>query len=277
MGAATATPAAAVGMARSRDGTNIAFSRVGQGPALIIVDGAMCYRAFGPSRPLAQALQDRFTVYTYDRRGRGESGNTLPYAAAREIEDLAALMAEAGGSACLCGISSGAALALEAANTLPGVTRLALFEAPFIVDRTREPMTLDYWRQIEQASSREETRGDAIALFMKAVGVPGFMLVIMKLMPMWKGMRAVAPTLPYDGAFVKQYQQGQPLPRDRWTSVKVPILVLDGGKSPTWMRNAMKSLASVLPGARLQTLEGQTHMVKASVMAPVLIDFFTEV
>jgi pimeloyl-ACP methyl ester carboxylesterase len=275
MPAATAAPST-VGLVRSKDGTNIAFSRLGQGPALIIVDGAMCYRAFGPSGPLAKALQDRFTVYTYDRRGRGESGNTLPYALNREIEDIAALVQEAGGSAYLCGISSGAALALEAANTLPGVTKLALFEAPFIVDKTREPMTLDYWRQIEVASSREETRGEAIALFMKAVGVPGFMIVIMKLMPMWKGMKAVAPTLPYDGACVKQYQQGQPLPRDRWTSVKAQTLVLDGGKSPAWMRNAMKSLASILPGARYGTLAGQTHMVKAQVMAPELIDFFTE-
>ena len=273
---AMAAAPSTVGMVRSKDGTNIAYSRIGQGPALIIVDGAMCYRAFGPSRPLAQALQDRFTVYVYDRRGRGESGNTLPYAANREVEDLAALVQEAGGSAYICGISSGAALALEVANTVPGVTKLALFEAPFIVDRTREPMTIDYWRQIEQAASREETRGDAIALFMKAVGVPGFMLVIMKLMPMWKGMKAVAPTLPYDGAFVKHYQQGQPLPKDRWTGVKASVLVLDGGKSPSWMRNAMKSLASILPGSQYRTLDGQTHMVKAPVMAPVLIDFFTE-
>ena len=256
---------------RSKDGTTIAYDRAGQGPALILVDGAMCYRAFGPSGPLARALAPHFTVYSYDRRGRGESGNTTPWAVEREVEDLEALVKEAGGSVFLYGISSGAALALEAANRLSGITRLALFEAPFIVDDSRAPMTLD-WRRIDQAVA-EDRRSDALGIFMRAVGMPSFMIPIMRLLPMWSKLKAVAPTLPYDGALVRDFEKGTPLPAGRWSRVTMPTLVLDGGKSPEWMRNAMKSLSQVLPDARYQTLPGQTHMVKPAAHAPVVAAF----
>ena len=126
----------------SKDGTPIAFERSGSGPALILVDGALCYRAFGPMPQLAALLARDFTVYTYDRRGRGESGLTAPFAVEREVEDIAALLEEAGGAACVYGISSGAALALEAANRSPGIRKLALYEAPFIVDGSRPPSRL---------------------------------------------------------------------------------------------------------------------------------------
>ena len=255
----------------SRDGTSIAFDRVGIGPALILVDGALCYRGMGPSGDLARALASDFTVYSYDRRGRGASGDTSPYAVEREIEDLAAILAEAGGSAALYGASSGAALVLEAATQLEGITSIVLFEAPFVVDDSRPPIT-ETWAEIQAAVAAGE-RGRAVKLFLRSVGVPSFVLGIMRLLPVWRRLESVAHTLPYDGAYVRENQRGKPLPRDRWASVTVPALVLDGGKSPTWMRKAMAALASVLPHAEHRTLPNQTHIIKAAVHAPVIREF----
>ncbi|HEV8174641.1 MAG TPA: alpha/beta hydrolase, partial [Actinoplanes sp.] len=139
----------------SADGTTIAYETLGSGPALILVDGAMCYRDFGPARGLAKALADSYTVYIYDRRGRGGSGNTLPWSPAREVDDLAALLAAAGGSAYLFGCSSGAVLAADAANVLPGFTKLALYEPPFIVDDTREPREPSFVPDTEAMIARD--------------------------------------------------------------------------------------------------------------------------
>src|SRR5271165_875630 len=147
----------------SKDGTPIAFDKIGQGPALILVDGALCYRASGPNGPLAAMLAPHFTVYTYDRRGRGDSGNTLPYAVEREVEDIDALIQEAGGSAFVYGISSGAALALEAANRGLAVKKLALYEAPFVVDSSRSPLPDDLVAQANRLIAANR-RGDAVKL-----------------------------------------------------------------------------------------------------------------
>jgi pimeloyl-ACP methyl ester carboxylesterase len=258
----------------SGDGTPIAFDRRGDGPPVILVDGALCHRGMGPSTPLAELLAPRFTVFTYDRRGRGDSGDTAPYAVEREVEDIAALVKQAGGTAFLYGVSSGAALALEAANRLPGIGKLVLYEAPFIVDGTRAPISKDYWARIGESVAAGR-RGDAAQLFLKAVGVPAVFLALMRLMPVWSKLKAIAHTLPYDGALVQDCQKGQPLPAGRWASVTMPTLVMDGGKSPAWMRNATRSLASVLPNAQYRTLEGQTHMVKPEVHAPVLESFYS--
>jgi pimeloyl-ACP methyl ester carboxylesterase len=257
----------------SKDGTPIAFERSGSGPALILVDGALCYRAFGPMPQLAPLLARHFTVYTYDRRGRGESGDTPPYAVEREIEDIAALVEEAGGSAYVYGVSSGAALALEAANRIGGIAKLALYEAPFIVDATRPPVSADYWAQIT-ASIAAERRADALKLFMKLVGMPGFLIALMRVMPAWSKLKAVAHTLAYDGAIIQDNQRGEPLPAGRWSSVTIPTLAVAGGKSPAWMRNAMLAVAEALPYAKHSTLAGQTHMVKPKVLAPMLVEFF---
>src|SRR5260370_27506492 len=154
----------------SKDGTPIAFDRTGRGPAIILVDGALCYRASGPSGPVAALLAEKFTVFTYDRRGRGDSGNTPPYAVEREVEDIEALMNEAGGSAFVYGISSGAALALEAANHGLAIKKLALYEAPFIVDDSRPPIPKDYLVQLNDLISANR-RGDAVKLLMQMVGV----------------------------------------------------------------------------------------------------------
>lgn len=257
----------------SKDGTVIAFSRVGQGPALILVDGALCYRQFGPSQGLAASLAPHFTVLTYDRRGRGESGDTQPYAVEREVEDLAALLEAAGGAAFVFGQSSGAALAIEAANRLPGITKLALYEAPFAVDETGKPVTPAFLAHLKELVAQER-RTKAVKLFMKQVGVPGFMTAIMPLMPMWSKLKAVAHTLPYDISSIVNYATGKPLPPTLGASIKVPILVMDGGKSPTSMRHAMQALAQTLPNAAYRTLPGQTHMVKAEALAPALERFF---
>jgi pimeloyl-ACP methyl ester carboxylesterase len=257
----------------SKDGTRIAFDKAGQGPAVIFVDGALCYRASGPSGAVASLLKERFTVFTYDRRGRGGSGNTLPYAIDREIEDIAALLDAAGGRAMLCGVSSGAVLALEAASRLSGVTRLALYEAPFIVDDTHAPLAPDFLTRLEHAVA-ENRRSDAVRMFLRLVGLPAFGVALMRLMPVWKTLTAVAHTLPYDITIVEPNQQGRPLTSARWSGATMPALAIDGGKSPAYMRHGMKALAAVLPQATYRTLPGQTHMVNAKVVVPVLEEFF---
>jgi pimeloyl-ACP methyl ester carboxylesterase len=165
-------------------------------------------------------------------------------------------------------------LALEAANRLPGIRKLALYEAPFIVDGTRAPISKDYWARIGESVAAGR-RGKAVQLFLKAVGVPAIFVALMRVMPVWPKLKAIAHTLPYDGALVQDNQRGQPLPAGRWASATIPTLVMDGGKSPAWIRNAARSLAGVLPNARYRTLEGQTHMVKAEAHAPVLEEFYS--
>ena len=257
----------------SKDGTAIAVERTGRGPALVFVDGAMCYRASGPSQPMATALAEHFTVFTYDRRGRGDSIYSGPYDVQREVDDLDAVIKEAGGEALVLGVSSGAALALEAANRGVPITRLALYEAPFIVDDTRPAVSDEFLRQLNAAVSAGR-RGDAVKMFMKLVGVPSIFIMLMRVMPAWPKLTAIAHTLPDDLAIVGPYQTGRPLPATRWSGATMPTLVMDGGKSPQWMRNATRALAGVLPNATYRTLDGQTHMVRPKALAPPLVEFF---
>ena len=258
----------------SADGTRIAYEAVGSGPALIVVDGAMCYRDFGPARGLAAELADQYTVYLYDRRGRGDSGNTLPWAPEREVEDLTALLAATGGTAYLLGCSSGAVLAADAANQVPGFTKLALYEPPFIVDDTHEPRPATFVSDTEALIAADDRSG-ALKKFMRHVGMPGLMVTIMAFAPPWKKLKTVAPTLPYDLHILGDTGRGVPLDAGRWKNVTVPALVMDGGKSPQYMRNAAKALSEALPTARYRTLPGQTHMVKAAALAPTVKDFLT--
>jgi pimeloyl-ACP methyl ester carboxylesterase len=259
--------------ARSTDGTAIAYETRGEGPPLILVDGALCYREMGPSRALAKVLSEHFTVITYDRRGRGESADTTPYSGEREIEDLAALIAAAGGSAYICGFSSGAVLALDAAAHGLPITALALYEPPFIVDDSRPPAAGDYLEQLNTllASNR---RGDAVRLFMQQVGMPAPLVSLMRFMPAWGKLKRVAHTLPYDGEIMDDTQLGRPLPAARWPGTKVKTLVIVGGKSPAFFHNGTTMLTNLLPNAEHRVLDGQTHMVKAKALAPVLIDYF---
>lgn len=258
----------------SADGTKIAYERTGDGPPLIIVDGALCYRDSGPGRPMAAELAGDFTVFVYDRRGRGESGESAEIAMEREVEDLEALAKEAGGSPVMYGSSSGAMLALEAANHGIGVTKLAMYEPPVIVDDSREPIAEDFLARIATMVAAGRN-GDVVKAFMRSVEVPAFGIAVMRLLPVWSKLKAVAPTLRYDFTLLQGLQQGRPLPRTRWSTATMPTLVVDGGKSPAWMRNGNKAIADVLPNATYRTLPGQNHLVKAKALAPWLREFLT--
>lgn len=257
----------------SQDGTKIAFDQSGSGPAVILVGGALSDRS--SAGELSGLLAPHLTVISFDRRGRGDSGDTPPYAVAREIQDIQALIAYAGDAAFLYGMSSGAVLALETANRLPAqVKKLAMYEPPFVVDHSRTPIPADYVRQLTDlvAAGRH---GDAVEYFMtRAVDVPPEFMPQMKSSPMWSGMEKVAHTLAYDGMIMGSNMGGNPLPA-QWANATMPILVMDGGASPDWMRHSAQSVAGVLPNAQYRTLEGQTHGVDPKVLAPVLIEFFT--
>ena len=255
----------------SNDGTKIAYDRRGEGPAVVLVDGALCSRAQGPMPELAELLAAGFTVYNYDRRGRGESGDTAEYEVDREVEDLAAVIEEAGGSAYVYGSSSGAALVLRAAAAGVPMDKLVVFEAPFVVDDQREiPPT---W--VGDLRGLADRPGEAIKYFMtKGIGLPGFVVTMMKLMPAWKPMKAVAHTVWYDAAILGDNVRGKPLDASQWSGVTAPVLVVGGGKSPAWMRTGVKALADAVPGAAHREIPGQNHMIKATAIGPVLTEFF---
>lgn len=258
----------------SKDGTQIGYSVVGSGPVIILVDGAMCSREMGPATPLANELKAQFTVYTYDRRGRGESGDTKPYSTEREIEDLQAVIEAAGGSVKLYAISSGVILALETANVTPGITGLVLYEAPIFTDATRNPVPTDYVEHMNQLVAAGDNAG-AIRYFMdKGINVPWFVLLMMQVMGMFRKMAPVGPTLPYDTAFVHPLWTYKPIPANRWPNVTVPVLTIGGGKSDQWMQNAQKAIAANLPNAQHRTLAGQNHMVSPTAIAPMIREFF---
>jgi len=257
----------------SKDGTTIAYDQRGNGPALVLVDGALCSRAQGPMPELADLLASEFTVYNHDRRGRGESGDAEVYDVEREIEDLAAVIEAAGGSAYVYGTSSGAALALRAAAAGLPIIKLVAFEPPYVVDQSRKPIPRT-WAADMRALSDAGKPGDAVKYFMsKGIGLPGFVVAMMQLMPGWKGMKAVAHTLPYDAAVLGEDCFGRPLDAGQWASIDVPVLVVNGAKSPAWMKTSVKALAGAVPGARHEEVPGQNHMIKASAIAPVISRF----
>jgi pimeloyl-ACP methyl ester carboxylesterase len=255
----------------SRDGTAIAYERSGQGPALILVDGALCSRAFGPMPKLAPLLAPRFTVYVYDRRGRGESGDTQPYAREREVEDIAALIQEAGGSAFLVGLSSGAALALEAAASGLAIQKLVAYEPPY-VDGGGRYGDAEHELQLKSLLAAGNRAG-AVTYFMRSmVGVPAPVVVMMKLMPwIWRKMKAVAHTLPYDAAVMSEFK----VPTARLAKVQVPTLAMHGSKTDVRLQKATRAVADAVPGAQHRTLAGQTHNVKLTVLTPAVVEFFT--
>jgi pimeloyl-ACP methyl ester carboxylesterase len=257
---------------RSSDGTAIAYDRSGVGRPLMLVGGAMSDRSAAAS--VAALLAERFTVFAVDRRGRGDSGDTPPYEVAREIEDLGALIEEAGGSAFVFGHSSGAVLALEAAAHGLAIERLALYEPPLLVDDTRPPLPDEYVEHLDELVAAGR-RDDAVEYFLTiGVLVPAEVVAGMRDEPMWPALEAVAHTISYDGRIVEQMMRGGPLPAERWASATMPTLVLDGGESPPWIRNAARTLADVLPEARYQTLEGQDHGPADEVLVPALESFF---
>jgi pimeloyl-ACP methyl ester carboxylesterase len=256
----------------SKDGTTIAFDQSGLGPALILVHGAFMHRAIDPqSVQLAELLAPQFTVFRYDRRGRGESGDTQPYTVQREVEDIGALIDAAGGSAFVYGISSGAALAMEAAIQLEGkVRKLAMYEAPYNSEEPARQAWQEYRKQLRQALA-EGRRGDAAALFLALVGTPLDQINAMRKEPWWAAFEPVAPTLAYDAAILGDDRS---VPVGRAASVPVPTLVMNGGASDKFMYDTAVALAKAMPDAEHRVLEGQTHAVAPEAIAPVLVEFF---
>lgn len=254
----------------SKDGTPIVYDQIGNGFPLILVDGALCSRAFGPMPKLAKLLADNFTVINYDRRGRNESGDNKPYAPEREVEDIEALINAVSGSAFVFGISSGAALSIAAAARGLNIPKLALYEPPFMVDDEGHHPPADSEGQLKTLIA-ENRRGDAVKFFMKdMIGLPGIFIFIMKLTPIWSKLKGVAHTLPYDAAVMGDYS----LPEKKAASVKISTLISGGDKSQASLQHAVKKLSEVMPNSRLQMLKGQTHNVSEKVLAPVLIEFF---
>jgi len=256
---------------RSKDGTTIAYERSGNGPALILVDGALCSRAFGPSPKLTPLLAEHFTVYAYDRRGRGESSDTHPYSPTREAEDIAALVEAAGESACLLGLSSGGALALEAAASGVPVKKVVAYEPPYVDERGERGGAAHEGRLKRLLA--EGDRAGAVKYFMRdMVGVPAPAVVMMRLMPwIWPKLVAVAHTLPYDAAVMTAFR----IPRARFASIDVPTLVMNGSKTDSRLREAAQAIVGVVPGACHRELKGQTHNVKPDVLTPAVVEFFT--
>jgi pimeloyl-ACP methyl ester carboxylesterase len=273
----------------SKDGTTIAFDQLGKGPAVILVAGALGTRSYEAHDSIAHILSKQFTVIDYDRRGRGDSTDTHPYAVQREIEDIEALIDAVGGSAFLFGTSSGAILALEAARALPNkVKKLALYEPPFIIDDSRPPLPNDYVEQLNAAIAAGRP-GDAVEIFMtKAMLIPDEFVTMMRSAPMsqtfadeagakppeWADMEKVAHTLAYDGTIVKDFLEGKPLPSKRWASFTAPTLVIVGGNSEPFFHDGAQALVDVMSNARRHILEGQDHNVSAAALAPVLTEFF---
>ena len=260
----------------SKDGTEIAYETKGSGKAVILVDGAMCYRSFGPMGHLSDLLAPHFKVYIYDRRGRGESTNSKPYELEREVEDLDALIQAAGGSAYLYGISSGACLALEAAITLGDrVSKLAIYEAPYssAIDAIVE--WKEYRCKLSELISMHQN-GNAVVYFMEFVHTPADQIKGMRQAPVWPMFEAIAPTLIYDAAAMGEDRSA---PIRRAAGVRVPTLVMDGGAdqdSRPFMHPTATSLAQAIPHAQHRTLAGQTHDVNTEVLAPMLVEFFSQ-
>jgi pimeloyl-ACP methyl ester carboxylesterase len=256
----------------SQDGTTIAYDQQGEGPALILVDGALTVHSSGSGAELAKLLAPHFTVYGFDRRGRGESGDTLPYAVDREIDDIGALIDHAGGSAFLYGHSSGGPLAMRAAIRLGSqVAKIAMYEPPYNNDPGAQESWSRYLRQLTQALA-DGRRGDAVALFMLFTGTPAEQIDGMRRAPFWPGLEAIAPTLAYDHAAIL----GEPwsVPAGLAARVSVPALVLAGDASLPFMPGAARVLSQAIPQGQLRMLEDQTHEVNPGVLAPVLTEFF---
>jgi pimeloyl-ACP methyl ester carboxylesterase len=260
----------------SKDGTRIAYDRLGSGPPVILVGGALAYRKFKKMEELATLLAERCTVINYDRRGRGDSTEVKPFALEREIEDIAALIQAAGGSASLWGWSSGGALAMRAADAGIGVERLSVYEVPFMVTPEAKRPTRDYGERLDELVAAGDRSG-AVKHFMRnSIGIPAPFVALMRLTPMWKGLKATAHTLPYDWAALDKHNMyGAPLDAEEWASVTVPTLVAYGAKSPAVLQQGSSALAEVLPNAELRELEGVSHNVKMNLLAPVLAEFFT--
>lgn len=251
----------------SKDGTIITYDKKGQGPLLILVLGALNRRSQG--KKLTELLSDRFTVVSYDRRGRGDSTDTLPYSTDKEVEDIEALIDELGGKAYLYGHSSGCVLALMAAKELSDkINGLALYELPYNPDASAHETSQAYRKELAQLLANDK-RGQAVALFVKSVGVSDKQIAAMERLPMWKGLVGMAHTLAYDTIeLMEQY------PKLDTNSIDTKTLIMYGSASPSFMSETAQELSDTMQNAQSHALEGQVHDVKAEALAPVLAEFF---
>ena len=250
----------------SADGTTIAFDQLGAGPPLILVAGASCDRSI--DAPLAAALAGQFTVLNYDRRGRGDSDDTLPFALEREVEDIDVLLAAAGGSATVVGLSSGAALAADAAIRGLPIDTLVMWEPPFSVAVDGQRRFKEYTEELNVALA-EGRRGDALAQFMRFVGLPEDMIGGMRQSPYWEFGERLAPTLAYDAVVLGD----STIPQERYARIDVPTLVLAGSESPEFLRAAAAQVAAAIPGAQHDVLPGQDHNVAGEALTPAVVQF----
>ena len=258
----------------SADGTRIAVDRYGAGPALVLVSGATSKRVYRES--LAAALASDFAVYAYDRRGRGDSSDTWPYAVEREIEDLAAVIAMAGGSAFVYGHSSGAVLAMRATAAGLPVPKLVVYEPPFVVDDSREPVPANFVETINELVSLGKRDEACIYFGTAVVGMPESMGEEMRKSPFWPGMVEMAHTMAYDGTVMGETMFGNPLQSDPWVNITIPVLALDGGESPVWMHHGVEALVAILPNAQHRRLEGQDHGAADDVLVRELTSFLLD-
>ena len=228
-------------------------------------------------RPTAEELAKHFAVFNYDRQGRGDSGDTAPYAVEREIEDIAALVAEAGGTASVYGHSSGAGLVLHAAAHGLPIARIVLHDPPYAPDGDEQARraSREYGENLEAMLS-EDRRGDAVELFMKMVGMPREMVEGMRRSPGWAELEEMAPTLAYDSEVMEDIGRDGTISVDQAGMVTVPALVLTGGVDYSWMTDVGRRVADALPNGRHKILEGQEHVVPPQVLVPVLAEFFAE-
>lgn len=253
---------------QSQDGTTLAYDVYGSGPVLIYITGASCFRSFMPIVHDAKAFAKEFTVYNYDRRGRGDSTDTQPYAIEREVEDIAALIDAAGGRASLYGHSSGAVLALEAALRLSDrIDNVVMYDPSYVHDEAEKSQYNILSQQIHillQAGKNAQ----AMTTFLKGIGMPKAWVYLMRIMPGWKTMAALAPTLAYDIALTRDLP-----PVDRASQITVPVQVIVGEKSPAGIHDVARQLTKAIPGATFIQLAGQDHMASAKALLPVLASF----
>ncbi|MEQ9365608.1 MAG: alpha/beta hydrolase [Leptospirales bacterium] len=256
---------------QSKDGTQLAYDVYGSGPALIFVAGAMCFRSFDPILQDVQEFAKHFTVYIYDRRGRGDSGDTPPYSREREIEDIDAMIAASGGPARVYGHSSGAVLALEAAARLGDrVLQATLYDPSYVHDEAEK----ETFRQLSLKVHRllqEGKNGAAMTAFLKGIGMPGIFVFLMRLMPAWRKIKALAPTLAYDIALTEDLP-----PLELASKIRVPVQIVVGEKSPASIHSVARQLMRAIPAARLDVLAGQDHMVNAKVLLPIVLSFLNQ-
>lgn len=253
---------------QSKDGTTLAYDVYGTGPPLIYITGASCHRSFQPIKNDANIFSAAFTVYNYDRRGRGDSGNTLPYSIEREVEDIEAMIEAAGGTAFLYGHSSGAVLALEAALQLGSKVKKVIMYDPSYVHDEQEKAEYKLLGQKISELLEHGKNGEAMTTFLKGIGMPKVFVLLLPLFPGWRTMKALAPTLTYDMALT----QNMP-PVERAAQISVPAQIIVGEKSPKSIHEVGRQLSKAISDAKFVKLSGEDHMVKAKTLLPVMRGF----